>query len=124
MVTPYTVAALMERHVPLTYLTEHGRYVGRIDQLFQKLPLATRAYAASFDVQQTLALARSFVTGKLTNLRGRCCELHAIPTVLMSRRQLTPSVAPNGEQEPWRISTACAGAKAKAQPLTLVCLTA
>lgn len=69
-VTPHTVAALMERHVSLTYLTEHGRYVGRIEPAFSKNSLLRRAqYAAAFDARQTLALARSFVTGKLTNLR-------------------------------------------------------
>ncbi|MGE0683379.1 MAG: type I-D CRISPR-associated endonuclease Cas1d [Candidatus Binatia bacterium] len=69
-VTPYTVAALMERHVPLTYLTEHGRYIGRIEPAFSKNSLLRRAqYAASFDEHRTLTLARGFVLGKLANLR-------------------------------------------------------
>jgi CRISPR-associated protein Cas1 len=69
-VTPYTVAALMERSIHLTYLTEHGRYVGRIEPAFSKNSLLRRAqYAASFDEQRTLSLARGFVLGKLANLR-------------------------------------------------------
>lgn len=69
-VTPHTVAALMERHIHLTYLTEHGRYVGRIEPAFSKNSLLRRAqYAASFDAQRTLTLARGFVLGKLANLR-------------------------------------------------------
>lgn len=69
-VTPYTVAALMERHVHLTYLTEHGRYIGRIEPAFSKNSLLRRAqYAASFDAHRTLALARGFVLGKLANVR-------------------------------------------------------
>jgi len=69
-VTPYTVAALMERNVPLTYLTEHGRYVGRIEPAFSKNSLLRRAqYAAAFDEHRTLTLAQGFVAGKLANLR-------------------------------------------------------
>jgi len=69
-VTPHTVAALMERQVSLTYLTEHGRYVGRIEPAFSKNSLLRRAqYAAAFDEHRTLTLARGFVAGKLANLR-------------------------------------------------------
>ena len=69
-VTPYTVAALMERNVHLTYLTEHGRYIGRIEPAFSKNSLLRRAqYATSFDEHRTLSLAKGFVAGKLANLR-------------------------------------------------------
>ena len=69
-VTPHTVAALMERAVHLTYLTEYGRYIGRIEPAFSKNSLLRRAqYAASFDEHRTLTLARGFVLGKLANLR-------------------------------------------------------
>jgi CRISPR-associated protein Cas1 len=69
-VTPHTVAALMERNVHLTYLTEHGRYIGRIEPAFSKNSLLRRAqYAAAFDEHRTLSLARGFVLGKLANLR-------------------------------------------------------
>lgn len=69
-VTPYTVAALMERNVCLIYLTAHGRYIGRIEPAFSKNSVLRRAqYAASFDAAQTLTLARGFVAGKLANLR-------------------------------------------------------
>ncbi len=69
-VTPHTVAALMERNVHLTYLTEYGRYIGRIEPAFSKNSLLRRAqYAASFDEHRTLTLARGFVLGKLANLR-------------------------------------------------------
>jgi CRISPR-associated protein Cas1 len=69
-VTPYTVAALMERKVCLTYLTEYGRYIGRIEPAFSKNSLLRRAqYAASFDTHRTLSVARTFVTEKLANLR-------------------------------------------------------
>ena len=60
----------MERNVCLTYLTAHGRYIGRIEPAFSKNSVLRRAqYAASFDTAQTLTLARGFVAGKLANLR-------------------------------------------------------
>src|SRR2546429_797043 len=69
-VTPHTVAALMGRNINLTYLTEHGRYIGRIEPAFSKNSLLRRAqYAAAFDEHRTLTLARAFVAGKLANLR-------------------------------------------------------
>ena len=70
-VTPYTVAALMERNVCLTYLTAHGRYIGRIEPAFSKNSVLRRAqYAAARSIRtHTLTLARGFVAGKLANLR-------------------------------------------------------
>lgn len=69
-VTPYTVAALMDRNVCLTYLTERGRYIGRIEPALSKDSLLRRAqYVAAFDQDRTLTLARGFVAGKLANLR-------------------------------------------------------
>ncbi len=69
-VTPHTVAALMDRSVCLTYLTEHGRYIGRIEPALSKNSLLRRAqYVAAFDRDRTLTLARGFVAGKLANLR-------------------------------------------------------
>ena len=69
-VTPHAVAALMERNVSLTYLTRHGRYVGRIEPALSKNSLLRRAqYAAAFDPERSLTLARGFVAGKLANLR-------------------------------------------------------
>ena len=54
----------------MTYLTEYGRYIGRIEPAFSKNSLLRRAqYAASFDEHRTLTLARGFVLGKLANLR-------------------------------------------------------
>ena len=49
-VTPHTVASLMERTVDVCYLSEHGRYVGKIEPAFSKNVLLRRAqYAAAFD---------------------------------------------------------------------------
>src|SRR5262249_56031860 len=42
-VTPHTVAALMERSINLTYLTEYGRYIGGIEPPFSNNSLLRRA---------------------------------------------------------------------------------
>ncbi len=50
--------------------TEHGHYIGRIEPAFSKNSVLRRAqYAAAFDAEHTLTLARGFVAGKLANLR-------------------------------------------------------
>jgi len=70
-VTPHTVASLMERAVGVCYLSEHGRYVGKIEPPFSKNVLLRRAqYAAAFDHLHTMKIARQIVTGKLANMRA------------------------------------------------------
>jgi CRISPR-associated protein Cas1 len=70
-ITPHTVASLMERTVGVCYLSEYGRYVGKIEPAFSKNVLLRRSqYAAAFDRLQTVKIAREIVTGKLANMRG------------------------------------------------------
>ncbi len=69
-VTAATLQALLERQVPVSYLSQHGRYVGRIEPLLSKNALLRSAqYRAAFDTKATLALARQMVRGKLSNMR-------------------------------------------------------
>ncbi len=69
-VTAATVAALMERRIEICYLTEHGRYIGRVQPKFSKNSLLRREqYRAAFDAERSLPLARQFVCGKLLNMR-------------------------------------------------------
>jgi CRISPR-associated protein Cas1 len=69
-VTAATVASLMEHGVGLCYLSEHGRYVGRLEPHFSKNSLLrVDQWRAAFDEQRKLAIARQFVQGKLENMR-------------------------------------------------------
>lgn len=69
-VTAATLQALLERQVPVSYLSQHGRYVGRIEPVLSKNALLRSAqYRAAFDSRATLALARQMVRGKLSNMR-------------------------------------------------------
>ena len=69
-VTAATLQALLERQVPVSYLSQHGRYVGRIEPVLSKNALLRSAqYRVAFDSGATLALARQMVRGKLSNMR-------------------------------------------------------
>ena len=69
-VTAATLQALLERQVPVCYLSQHGRYVGRIEPALSKNSLLRSAqYRAAFSAGATLALARQMVRGKLSNMR-------------------------------------------------------
>lgn len=69
-VTAATLQSLLERQVPVSYLSQHGRYVGRIEPVLSKNALLRSAqYWAAFDSRATLALARQMVRGKLSNMR-------------------------------------------------------
>jgi CRISPR-associated protein Cas1 len=70
MVTAATLQALMDRQTPVCYLSQHGRYVGRMEPALSKNALLRSAqYRAAFDPGATLQLARQMVRGKLTNMR-------------------------------------------------------
>ena len=69
-VTASTVAELLEKQIEVCYLTQHGRYVGRIQPEFSKNALLrVEQYKASVSPETTLKLAKAIVAGKLTNLR-------------------------------------------------------
>ncbi|MCP4398320.1 MAG: type I-D CRISPR-associated endonuclease Cas1 [bacterium] len=69
-VTAATVAALMERKIEICYLTQRGKYIGRLQPEFSKNSLLRKEqYRAAFDPQRSLELSRKFVLGKLLNMR-------------------------------------------------------
>ncbi len=69
-VTAATAAALLERGIDICYLTQHGKYLGRLQPQFSKNSLLRRAqYQAAFDPAWCLRIARGCVLGKLLNMR-------------------------------------------------------
>ncbi|PID56978.1 type I-D CRISPR-associated endonuclease Cas1 [candidate division KSB3 bacterium] len=69
-ITAATVQTLLEKEIEVCYLTQRGRFVGRLLPAASKNGLLRRAqYRAALDAEQTLALARQFVIGKLSNMR-------------------------------------------------------
>jgi len=69
-ITAATVQTLLEKKIEVCYLTQRGRFVGRLLPAPSKNGLLRRAqYQAAFDENHTLTLARKFVMGKLSNMR-------------------------------------------------------
>jgi len=69
-ITAATVATLLEKEIEICYLSQHGRFIGRIVPAVSKNSLLRREqYKAAFDEKRTLALAKGFVGGKLSNMR-------------------------------------------------------
>lgn len=69
-VTAATVATLLEKEIEICYLTQRGRFVGRIVPAVSKNVLLRREqYRVAFDEKRTLLIAKGFVVGKLTNMR-------------------------------------------------------
>lgn len=69
-VTAATVVSLMEHGIGLCYLSEYGRYIGRLEPEFSKNSLLrVDQYRAAFDDGRKLEIAKRFVTGKLANMR-------------------------------------------------------
>lgn len=69
-ITTPALVALLEQHVEVCYLSEHGEYLGRLSPPFSKNTfIRRRQYAACADAARTLHLAKQFIGGKLENQR-------------------------------------------------------
>jgi CRISP-associated protein Cas1 len=76
-VSPAAISELLERHIPVTFLTENGRYLGRIEPEVTKNIFVRKAqWQAAGDSAQAIHVVQSFVRGKLKNYR-----------ILLNRRQ-------------------------------------
>jgi len=69
-VSPMVVNELLQRHIPLTFLTGTGRYLGRLEPEFTKNIFVPKAqWSAAGNTPQAIHLVQSFVRGKLKNYR-------------------------------------------------------
>lgn len=69
-VSPAAIAELLERKIPLSFLTGTGRYLGRLEPELTKNILVRRAqWQAAANLEQTLHLVQAFIRGKLKNYR-------------------------------------------------------
>ena len=74
-VSPATISELLERHIPLTFLTENGRYVGRLEPEVSKNIFVRKAqWQAAGESPQAIHLVQGFVRGKLKNYRNVLCR--------------------------------------------------
>jgi len=68
--TSPALAALLDQHVEVCFLSHYGKYRGRLSPAFSKNSLIRiEQHRAHDDAARSLPLARAFVAGKLSNMR-------------------------------------------------------
>ena len=76
--TTQTIGYLLQKNIPVSFLSSHGKYKGKLQPRYAKDTLIRqRQYAVAADPPRCLELAKCFVRGKLTN------------TIRFSQRQRT-----------------------------------
>ena len=71
--TTQAMGYLLDRNVPVSYLTARGEYRGKLQPRYTKdTTIRQRQYAVAADTQRCLELAKGFVRGKLTNASRFC----------------------------------------------------
>ncbi|MCZ8066922.1 MULTISPECIES: type I-D CRISPR-associated endonuclease Cas1d [unclassified Microcystis] len=69
--SPALVIELLERHIPLSFVTVTGKYLGRLEPEMTKNIFVRRAqWQAAGDSPKAIHLVRGFVRGKLKNYRN------------------------------------------------------
>lgn len=69
-VSPAVVIELLQRHIPLSFLTDTGKYLGRLEPEVTKNIFVRKAqWQAVGESEQALHVVRGFVRGKLKNYR-------------------------------------------------------
>ncbi|MDF5725273.1 MAG: type I-D CRISPR-associated endonuclease Cas1d [Rhizonema sp. PD37] len=69
-ISPAAISELLERNIPLTFLKENGRYLGRLEPEVSKNIFVRKAqWLAAGESPQAIHLVQGFVRGKLKNYR-------------------------------------------------------
>jgi CRISP-associated protein Cas1 len=70
-VSPAAIMELLERKIPLSFLTGTGRYLGRLEpELTKNIFVRSAQWKASGETEQALHVVKGFVRGKLKNYRN------------------------------------------------------
>jgi len=76
-ITPATVPFLLGRGIDVTYLTQQGRYKGRLQPEFSKnVTLRRQQFVRASDPAFCLEVAKAIILGKLANARTICLRQH------------------------------------------------
>ena len=69
-VSPAAVTECLERNIPLTFMTETGRYLGRLEpEMNKNIFVRAAQWKAKGESPQAIHVVRGFVRGKLKNYR-------------------------------------------------------
>jgi len=70
-VSPAAIVELLERNIPLSFLTGTGRYLGRLEpELTKNIFVRSAQWQAAGESERAVHVVRSFVRGKLKNYRN------------------------------------------------------
>jgi CRISP-associated protein Cas1 len=70
-VSPAVVVELLERKIPLSFLTGTGRYLGRLEpELSKNIFIRSAQWKAAGSTKQAIHVVRGFIRGKLKNYRN------------------------------------------------------
>ncbi len=103
-ITTPALASLLEAKVQITYLSNHGRYLGSLSpQLTKNSLLRLSQHAAHANMTKRYELAQRFVVGKLRNMK----------TILQRYQRAYPEITMNGQVETLK---QCISAARQTQP--------
>ena len=69
-ISPAAIAELLERKIPLTFLTETGKFMGKLEpELTKNIFVRSAQWQAAGESEKAVHLVRGFVRGKLKNYR-------------------------------------------------------
>jgi CRISPR-associated protein Cas1 len=70
-ISPVAIAELLQRNIPLSFLTGTGRYLGRLEpELTKNIFVRSAQWQAAGESEQALHVVRGFIRGKLKNYRN------------------------------------------------------
>ena len=70
-VSPAVIAELLQRNIPLSFLTGTGKYLGRLEpELTKNIFVRSAQWQAAGESEQALHVTRGFIRGKLKNYRN------------------------------------------------------
>lgn len=70
-ISPAVVVELLDRKIPLSFLTINGRYVGRLEpELTKNIFVRSAQWQAAGETDKALHVVRSFIRGKLKNYKS------------------------------------------------------
>ena len=76
-ISPAAAMELLERKIPLTFLTENGKYLGKLEpELTKNIFLRAAQWQAAGESAKAIHLVRGFVRGKLKNYRMMLQRTH------------------------------------------------
>jgi CRISPR-associated protein Cas1 len=96
-VSPAVINELLERNIALSFLTENGRYLGRIEpEVTKNLFIRKAQWQAAGETPQAIHLVRGFVRGKLKNYRQQLLRTQRESSLDISKyiTRLEQAIAP------------------------------